>query len=178
MSSPIDDSRDAAPARDIGLLGALAYEAYADGLRRYLAEHGHPDVRAVDTQLFRLLDARGGATVTEIARARGVSKQAASQHIAQFVARGYGEQRPSPGDARERIVTLTERARAARRTGIEYADRIAAQLTAELGAETVDAGRRVLERVIAMHLDEASEFVRAGARIGADRPPPRTDHAP
>ena len=75
MSSVIDQS-SAAPLReqDLGVLGALAYQAYAEGLARHLAANGYADIRPADTQLFRLLAARGGTTIGEIARIRGVSR--------------------------------------------------------------------------------------------------------
>jgi DNA-binding MarR family transcriptional regulator len=168
MSSGIDQSSSKGPpGRDLGLLGALAYEAYAGGLRRYLADRGYPDVKPLDTQLFRLLDARGGATITEIARLRAVTKQAASQHVAEFIERGYGRQKPSKDDARERVVKLTKRARKARKAGISYAKDVARELEHELGAEAVAAARAVFERVIEMNLEEGSEFLRVAATISS-----------
>ena len=55
--------------------------------------------------------APGGATVTELAAHLGVTKQAASQLVDDIVRKGYAERRPHPGDARARLVVLTERGR-------------------------------------------------------------------
>ena len=49
-----------------------------------------------------------GATVTDLAAHLGVTKQAASQLVEELVRRGYVERRPHPGDARARLVVLTE----------------------------------------------------------------------
>ncbi|WP_460063993.1 MarR family winged helix-turn-helix transcriptional regulator [Streptomyces sp. YKOK-I1] len=53
--------------------------------------------------------APGGATVTDLAVHLGVTKQAASQLVDELVRKGYVERRPHPGDARARLVVLTER---------------------------------------------------------------------
>ncbi|WP_406009822.1 MarR family winged helix-turn-helix transcriptional regulator [Streptomyces sp. NBC_00637] len=50
-----------------------------------------------------------GATVTELGAHLGVTKQAASQLVEELVRKGYVERRPHPGDARARLIVLTER---------------------------------------------------------------------
>ncbi|MFE2519487.1 MarR family winged helix-turn-helix transcriptional regulator [Streptomyces mirabilis] len=49
-----------------------------------------------------------GATVTDLATHLGMTKQAASQLVDELVRKGYAERRPYPGDARARLVVLTE----------------------------------------------------------------------
>ncbi|MEV4450313.1 MULTISPECIES: MarR family winged helix-turn-helix transcriptional regulator [Streptomyces] len=49
-----------------------------------------------------------GATVTGLAAHLGMTKQAASQLVDELVRKGYAERRPYPGDARARLVVLTE----------------------------------------------------------------------
>ncbi len=49
-----------------------------------------------------------GATATDLAAHLGVTKQAASQLVDELVRKGYVERRPHPGDARARLVVLTE----------------------------------------------------------------------
>jgi DNA-binding MarR family transcriptional regulator len=49
-----------------------------------------------------------GATVTDVAAHLGVTKQAASQLVEELVRKGYVERRPHPGDARARLLVLTE----------------------------------------------------------------------
>ncbi|MDQ0759559.1 MarR family winged helix-turn-helix transcriptional regulator [Streptomyces canus] len=62
-----------------------------------------------------------GATVTELAGHLGVTKQAASQLVDEIVRKGYAERRPHPGDARARLVVLTERGWACTRAAEEAA---------------------------------------------------------
>ena len=49
-----------------------------------------------------------GATATDLAAHLGVTKQAASQLVDELVRKGYAERRSHPGDARARLVVLTE----------------------------------------------------------------------
>ncbi|MFE9997940.1 MarR family winged helix-turn-helix transcriptional regulator [Streptomyces avermitilis] len=65
--------------------------------------------------------APGGATVTDLAAHLGVTKQAASQLVDEMVRKGYVERRPHPGDARARLVVLTERGLACTRAAEEAA---------------------------------------------------------
>lgn len=62
-----------------------------------------------------------GATVTDLAAHLGVTKQAASQLVDELVRKGYVERRPHPGDARARLVVLTERGWACTRAAEEAA---------------------------------------------------------
>ncbi|MEV3854614.1 MarR family winged helix-turn-helix transcriptional regulator [Streptomyces sp. NPDC050095] len=63
----------------------------------------------------------GDATVTDVAAHLGVTKQAASQLVDELVRKGYAERRPHPGDARARLVVLTERGWACTRAAEEAA---------------------------------------------------------
>ncbi|MER6440588.1 MULTISPECIES: MarR family winged helix-turn-helix transcriptional regulator [unclassified Streptomyces] len=62
-----------------------------------------------------------GATVTELAAHLGVTKQAASQLVDELVRKGYVERHPHPGDARARLIVLTERGWACTRAAEESA---------------------------------------------------------
>ncbi|MER7681933.1 MarR family transcriptional regulator [Streptomyces sp. NPDC096934] len=62
-----------------------------------------------------------GATVTELATHLGVTKQAASQLVDELVRKGYVERHPHPGDARARLIVLTERGWACTRAAEESA---------------------------------------------------------
>ncbi|MFD7600520.1 MarR family winged helix-turn-helix transcriptional regulator [Streptomyces mirabilis] len=62
-----------------------------------------------------------GATVTDLATHLGVTKQAASQFVDELVRKGYAERHPYPGDARARLVVLTERGWACTRAAEEAA---------------------------------------------------------
>ena len=62
-----------------------------------------------------------GATATDLAAHLGVTKQAASQLVDELVSKGYAERRPHPGDARARLVVLTESGWACTRAAEEAA---------------------------------------------------------
>jgi DNA-binding MarR family transcriptional regulator len=128
---------------------------------------GFTDLRDADWNLLRYLHHRGGAPVTEIARLFGVTKQAASQHVASFVERGYGTRTRPDGDGRVRVVMLTDKGRAARRAAIEVADQIEAELVQRLGRDVLLAWRSVT--LIELHLGQAPEMVRVAAEMPSAR---------
>ncbi|MGC0404494.1 DNA-binding MarR family transcriptional regulator [Streptomyces sp. SAI-126] len=78
-----------------------------------------------------------GATVTELAGHLGVTKQAASQLVDEIVRKGYAERRPHPGDARARLVVLTERGWACTRAAEEAAAEAVQGWTDVLGESEV-----------------------------------------
>ncbi|MEU3840005.1 MarR family winged helix-turn-helix transcriptional regulator [Streptomyces sp. NPDC028635] len=81
---------------------------------------GFGDVRPAHGFAFARL-APNGAMVTDLAAHLGVTKQAASQLVDEMVRKGYAERRPHPGDARARLIVLTERGWACTRAAEEAA---------------------------------------------------------
>ncbi|MET9385043.1 MarR family transcriptional regulator [Streptomyces sp. NPDC002928] len=88
-----------------------------------------------------------GATVTELAAHLGVTKQAASQLVDEIVRKGYAERRPHPGDARARLVVLTERGWACTRAAEEAAAEVVAGWVELLGEGGVGVLRDHLARI-------------------------------
>ena len=88
-----------------------------------------------------------GATVTELAAHLGVTKQAASQLVDEIVRKGYAERRPHPGDARARLVVLTERGWACTRAAEEAAAEAVRTWVDVLGESEVHALRERLGRI-------------------------------
>ncbi|WP_053849626.1 MarR family winged helix-turn-helix transcriptional regulator [Streptomyces sp. NRRL B-24085] len=88
-----------------------------------------------------------GATVTELAAHLGVTKQAASQLVDEIVRKGYAERRPHPGDARARLVVLTERGWACTRAAEEAAAEAVRAWVDVLGESEVRALRERLGRI-------------------------------
>lgn len=88
-----------------------------------------------------------GATVTELAGHLGVTKQAASQLVDEIVRKGYAERRPHPGDARARLVVLTERGWACTRAAEEAAAEAVSVWVDVLGESEVRALRDRLGRI-------------------------------
>ncbi|MFF7925106.1 MarR family winged helix-turn-helix transcriptional regulator [Streptomyces mirabilis] len=88
-----------------------------------------------------------GATVTDVATHLGVTKQAASQLVDELVRKGYAERRPYPGDARARLVVLTERGWACTRAAEEAAADAVRAWVEVLGEGEVGVLRDRLARV-------------------------------
>jgi DNA-binding MarR family transcriptional regulator len=78
-----------------------------------------------------------GATATELAAHLGVTKQAASQLVDEIVRKGFAERRPHPGDARARLVVLTERGWACTRAAEEAAAEVVRGWAGVLGESEV-----------------------------------------
>lgn len=88
-----------------------------------------------------------GATVTELAAHLGVTKQAASQLVEELVRKGYVERHPHPGDARARLVVLTERGWACTRAAEESAAEAVRPWVELLGEGEVGVLRERLLRI-------------------------------
>ncbi|KES03023.1 MarR family transcriptional regulator [Streptomyces toyocaensis] len=107
---------------------------------------GFEGVRPVHGYAFARL-APDGATVTELAVHLGVTKQAASQLVDELVRKGYAERRPHPGDARARLVVLTEAGWACARAAEEAAAEAVRAWGDVLGEAQVHALREGLLRI-------------------------------
>ncbi|MFI0966912.1 MarR family winged helix-turn-helix transcriptional regulator [Streptomyces sp. NPDC021080] len=88
-----------------------------------------------------------GATATEIAAHLGVTKQAASQLVEELVRKGYVERRPHPGDARARLVVLTELGWACTRAAEEAAADAVGAWAEVLGESEMRALRTLLASI-------------------------------
>lgn len=82
-----------------------------DGIQEGLARRGFSDLRPAHGFAFVRIS-EGDATTADVAVHLGVTKQAAGQLVTQLVDRGYVMRRPDPGDARARLLVLTDRGRA------------------------------------------------------------------
>ncbi|MEU6219773.1 MarR family winged helix-turn-helix transcriptional regulator [Streptomyces sp. NPDC047022] len=91
--------------------------------------------------------APSGATVTELASHLGVTKQAASQLVDEIVRKGFAERRPHPGDARARLIVLTERGWACTRAAEEAAVEAVRPWTDLLGEAEIRSFQRQLLRI-------------------------------
>ena len=80
-----------------------------DELHRRMAEIGYPDLRPAHGIIFQLLALKNGATGNEIAEHLGVTKQAASQMLDFLQKQGYITRQPLPGDARGKLVRLSDK---------------------------------------------------------------------
>lgn len=84
---------------ELPLLLAGAFRAVIDALHAELASRGHPDARPIHGFALQAIGT-DGATVSELGRRLGVSKQAATKTAANLEQLGYIRRAPDPRDAR------------------------------------------------------------------------------
>jgi DNA-binding MarR family transcriptional regulator len=95
----------------LGTLLRHVLDEMDDDIGTVLADLGTPGYRPRFSPIVRALVALGPAPITELARAIAVTHSAASQTVTQMASRGLVELRPGE-DARQRVVHLTDKARA------------------------------------------------------------------
>ncbi|KGN38080.1 MarR family transcriptional regulator [Knoellia subterranea KCTC 19937] len=88
------------------LLGG--FRQLIDEMHRRLAERGHPDLRPAIGFAVQAIS-HGATTASDLGRATGVSKQAASKTVDQLLSMGYVETVPDERDARRKALRLTAR---------------------------------------------------------------------
>jgi DNA-binding MarR family transcriptional regulator len=120
--------------------------ALVDGIHAGVAARGFDDVRPTHGFAFVLLS-HGGATVSELASHLGVTKQAASQLVDELVGKGYVQRRAHPGDARARLVVLSDRGWECTRAAERAAADTIAEWTKTLGRQRIRALAADLSRI-------------------------------
>ncbi|WP_129309935.1 MarR family winged helix-turn-helix transcriptional regulator [Streptomyces sp. L2] len=134
---------------DAMVLSAALLAAAGDLTQRIhdgVVARGFTDLRPAHGFAFARL-APDGATATELAAHLGVTKQAAGQLVDEIVRKGYAERRPHPGDARARLVVLTERGWSCTRAAEEAAAEVVSGWAELLGEAEVRALRDRLARL-------------------------------
>ena len=143
--SPADDGPHAGvnpPGRTRPALGPALRRAWVGYQRRLdeeMAAAGFPDRGFPDGRVLRLCARSGEVTASEIGRELGITRQGAGKIVADLRDRGYVALGSAPGDARQKVVTLTPRARdylAAQRAA---ARRIERELAQQVGAEAFES---------------------------------------
>jgi DNA-binding MarR family transcriptional regulator len=150
---------------DITLSSLFAGWAMADELQRRLAADGFEDLRFADGFVFQHL-VEGPVTIGALAERLEVSQQAASKSVADLERRGYLARTPAPGDARARLVALTDRGEAAIEGARAHRAALVAELGERLGARRLEAANRLLGDVVA---DLGAEAAVRGRRVRAPR---------
>lgn len=117
-----------------------------DGVQRGLAERGFTDVRPVHGFAFARLS-EAPATTAQLAKHLSVTKQAASELVAQLVETGYVTRTPDPSDRRALLLTLTGRGHACTRAARQAATDTVDGWTSTLTARQRDELRAVLTTI-------------------------------
>jgi DNA-binding MarR family transcriptional regulator len=138
-----------AQALDLGILLALGYQEFVRQLHAALAEAGFDDIGRSDGYVFRALDETPLSTSALAARL-AITKQGAAQIVEDMARRGYLERRPDPHDARARLLSLSDRGRAALAEAHRFHQRYERGLARTHGAAAVTALRKLLTAMVAI----------------------------
>jgi len=148
---------------ELPLLLAGAFRQLIDELHRRLAERGHPDLRPAYGFALQAIGP-DGATMSEVGRRLGVSKQAATKTVAKLADLGYVARTADPDDARAVLVTITRRGQESLNTSAEIFEDLRREWITELGADRVTALEDDLATMVtrgpAVHLGDLPGWLR------------------
>jgi DNA-binding MarR family transcriptional regulator len=108
---------------------------------------GYPDLLPSYPTLLANLDSEG-ANMTVLAAKSGITRQAASQQLAEIEARGYVELRPDPSDGRAVIVDRTERGRRLLQDALEVVNDMEDGYAKQVGRKRFVAMKQVLSELL------------------------------
>ncbi|MFG2321456.1 MarR family winged helix-turn-helix transcriptional regulator [Streptomyces sp. NPDC048568] len=117
---------------------------FEEGLLAALEAAGAVPVSPTQAQLFAVLDDKG-ATVSELARRMGVTRQTAHQAVHGLITAGLLDQVADPDSLRQRLIRRTEEGERVHRQAGLVLERLEEQLAERIGGEVVDALRTALE---------------------------------
>ena len=123
---------------------------------------GFDDVRFPGGRVLRICAWSGGATISQIGRELGITRQGAGKVVGNLRDRGYVSVRASPTDGREKIVEVTTRTlefAAARRRAVR---RIERELRDEIGREAFDRLLTLLAALSGQERPPARDLLRGG----------------
>jgi DNA-binding MarR family transcriptional regulator len=116
------------------LLGGFRHMAGA--AQAELSRRGYPGITAANELAMRAI-AAGASSASELARAIGVSKQAAAKVISALEERGYVGRSDDPKDARRKLVTVTDRGTASMQEGEAILDDLRVEWRQKIGADNL-----------------------------------------
>jgi len=133
---------------ELPLLLAGAFRALIDDLHAELARQGHPEARPIHGFALQALGP-DGATISELGRRLGVSKQAAAKTAASLEQLGYVERREDPADRRAQLLVRSASGRDMLARSAEIFERIRQELAVRIGETRLGALEDDLETVVA-----------------------------
>jgi DNA-binding MarR family transcriptional regulator len=134
------------PGFELPLRLFLGFRTLIDGVHAELARQGHPDLRPMHGFVLQAVGL-DGTTAVDLGRRLGVSKQAAGKTIDHLEQLGYLQRAADPGDARRKIVRLTDRALDALARSAASFDEQRARWAAVLGRDRLRAMEDDLRQV-------------------------------
>lgn len=118
---------------ELPLLLLGAFWAIIDELHGELARRGHPDARPIHGFALQAIGPHG-ATIGELGKRLGVSKQAAAKTARHLEETGYAARAPHPADGRAWVLTRTPRGTELLDLSAEIFDQLRRQWAGQLGA--------------------------------------------
>ncbi|MCR2794264.1 MarR family transcriptional regulator [Microbacterium sp. zg.Y625] len=125
-----------------------SFDAMVDAVQGDLAREGHADLSVAHEFAMQAIDG-GAANAAELARALGVTRQAAAKTIAALEALDYVERTSDPADARRKRLVVTERGHDAIAIGARGFDSLYQRWRDAVGRENADAVIEALEAITA-----------------------------
>ncbi|WIY01679.1 MarR family transcriptional regulator [Amycolatopsis mongoliensis] len=132
---------------DLSLTALFAGWAMTDEVQRRLTAQGFGNLRFNDGVVIQHVLA-APLSITALAERMGVTQQAASKAVADLERRGLLRRAPDPGDARTKLLHLTEHAHRAVEATRALRAGLQDELEAEFGAARVEDVRALLAAVI------------------------------
>lgn len=126
------------PAFELPLLLAAAFRELIDNLHTELGKHGHAQARPIHGFALQAIGP-DGATVSDLGRRLGVSKQAAAKTATGLEDLGYIIREPSTRDARATVLTRTVRGEEMLDMSAAIFERLRRDWARQLGADKVQA---------------------------------------
>jgi DNA-binding MarR family transcriptional regulator len=146
--NPSHNDKMRRPGFVLPLLLAGAFRELIDNLHAELDTHGHGQARPIHGFALQAIGP-DGATISELGRRLGVTKQAAAKTAAGLEELGYITRRPSTDDARATVLTRTARGEEMLDLSAAIFERLRRAWARRLGAEKVEAIEDGLAEILA-----------------------------
>jgi DNA-binding MarR family transcriptional regulator len=119
---------------ELPLLLLAAFRAIVDELHVELARRGHPGARPIHGFALQAIGP-DGATIGELGKRLGVTKQAAAKTAKNLEETGYATRAPHPDDGRAWVLTRTPRGTEFLGLSAEIFDQLRQQRASQIGDE-------------------------------------------
>jgi DNA-binding MarR family transcriptional regulator len=136
------------PGFQLPLLLISAFRVLIDNLHVELAARGHPQARPLHGFALQAIGPNG-ASISELGRRLGVTKQAAAKTAAGLQEAGYVTRRRDPGDARTSILVRTPHGEEMLGLSAELFEKLRREWGRQVGLERLQALEDDLARIIA-----------------------------
>jgi DNA-binding MarR family transcriptional regulator len=157
--------------RPLGPALRQAWIGYQRRLDAEMAAAGFEERGFPDGRVLRLCSRFPGLTAARIGRELGISRQGAGKIVANLQDRGYVTLGASPGDAREKIVTLMPRGAgylAAQRAAVR---RLQDQIREAVGADVYESLYTLLEVLDGETQPGLRDYLRRAIHYPGEQPP-------